>query len=1023
MQFYSGPSRRVLRRFSSDSNFSIDGIVDHEESREIYVKQSFTLQQKLLYRDDHYQIAPEWIFPYENEFNVEPRGVVPFSKDHDITDRFLLNKSFKNISFRPEGCRNFLNIENQSQIRLAPLLCSELNYQNVTKPPVITTNNKKDIPHEVGLQMATYNRVWFGAVTNMDAHVGVANRVGFAPYTVADLTANVAVAAGVGNHEIYTVYGFECHNIPSGQDLRLVEAMRRFGSHHERHTAGLIAWHYDSAKDRYYTNSFKVTIPFPLDQGDTYETFVVPSIHTRSATHGYTLEPYHYFYREGENNARTTFPTPIAIEPAGGARNETNNTADYVKVFLTRTAGARSYTAERAIIVVQQGVIAALPALDPGIAAAQAIIDGQQALIDEHHDIYMFVQVFRIVKGNEIVSLGRPRRFAESSAAVVAQPWLQHNATPMSQLVVPGDDLASQVPFWADYLNHVDFIRDLYGDSELFEYHKVGHIGVINAAGDTDPMFLLNILPDADLPASFRTQLAVMVNGAVTNRNAAAGVDIREDHPKEIFFLWKDKTVNQRTALGKIYPHSYGFFRVRLNELNTFRNAAGNFNGSAFNGKVVGGGDHALFRAALWSGLVDESNGRAFQLDVIPNRGGLYFKQDISPFRSENAHETANRIDNAGERVLALQAAALTSESQEVGKPFNFRSVYNFTHHLTDAQVDVGGANPGRPALQFPQRQLDGTLLAADLAFYTENRFELFIPVKKEVPNTLARPTKVTVECIEPFFGYCGATTQLECQHPMDTKKYGRNYPLILQDMSYTYQRDATDLFVKGYKNDNDTVLEVNSVSPPEFTTISEKRPGVKQQNKSVMRIAEVTPTFNHYEIKYGGVGVEYGGYGGVTPKIEIETRSGMFEYLFMWINFMQDTFSHTFPQTDPIITSIQLKVRGRENLFVRQLDADDIERISRENCHRYCNWRVLHNSGQGILLHLRDIGLTEEVAFPERKRIQMEITLLSETGPDIPDYELAGYSKSFNVVLIRQNQLFQGDVVSSNFVFLNENN
>ena len=83
---------------------------------------------------------------------------------------------------------------------------------------------------------------------------------------------------------------------------------------------------------------------------------------------------------------------------------------------------------------------------------------------------------------------------------------------------------------------------------------------------------------------------------------------------------------------------------------------------------------------------------------------------------------------------------------------------------------------------------------------------------------------------------------------------------------------------------------------------------------------------------------------------------------------------------------------------------------------------------GQGILLSLADIGLTEEVAFPERNRIQLEVTCKKKIDPDkalwddgTTDVDLPTQLK-FNVVLIRQNQLFKGDIMGTRFVFLNEN-
>ena len=149
---------------------------------------------------------------------------------------------------------------------------------------------------------------------------------------------------------------------------------------------------------------------------------------------------------------------------------------------------------------------------------------------------------------------------------------------------------------------------------------------------------------------------------------------------------------------------------------------------------------------------------------------------------------------------------------------------------------------------------------------------------------------------------------------------------------------------------------------------------------------------------------------------------------IFLWIDYPPQEVDKKFPEHDPVIDSLEFRVRGRENTFVRALNGDDLERLSRANCHKLCRWREWHESGQGILLSLADIGLTEEVAFPERNRIQLEVTCKKKIDPDkalwddgTTDVDLPTQLK-FNVVLIRQNQLFKGDIMGTRFVFLNEN-
>lgn len=171
------------------------------------------------------------------------------------------------------------------------------------------------------------------------------------------------------------------------------------------------------------------------------------------------------------------------------------------------------------------------------------------------------------------------------------------------------------------------------------------------------------------------------------------------------------------------------------------------------------------------------------------------------------------------------------------------------------------------------------------------------------------------------------------------------------------------------------------------------------------MRINEITPTLDVFSANYEV---------GEPALVSIETRSGMFEYLFLYCTYPDACLFASCHEHDPVITKLEFRVRGRENQFIRVLDQYDLERISRQNCHKLSNWRELHDHGQGLLIHLRDIGLTEEVSFPRRKRIQLDISLLSDTSVETD-------SRTFHVVVIRQNQLLVGDVLGCRFSFVNE--
>ena len=125
-------------------------------------------------------------------------------------------------------------------------------------------------------------------------------------------------------------------------------------------------------------------------------------------------------------------------------------------------------------------------------------------------------------------------------------------------------------------------------------------------------------------------------------------------------------------------------------------------------------------------------------------------------------------------------------------------------------------------------------------------------------------------------------------------------------------------------------------------------------------------------------------------------------------------------PEHDPIITQLRVSVRGHENLFVKVLEKHDLERISRQNSHKLCDWRTLHDHGQGILLHLSDIGLTRDIPFPKKKRVQIEVSLVSDETEHSTIAAMTD-QRQFHVVVVRQNQLLSGDSLGCRFSFVND--
>ena len=204
MQIYNGPSRRVLRKIKedTDSGFTIDGVRSQEEERAIYVRQSFTLKQ---YEDRAAvnalpPIDAQWTYPEEkDEFShhvgndpANAKLPTPFTSKHVLTDRLLLNKSFKDVYFQPDNAHNFLKVSNLEAAQMAPLLCSKKQFENVTIAPKVTGLTPYEVQDTVLAPLNMYGKYWFGTLHDM---AGIANRTGEAPYFLALCTAFVQIFA------------------------------------------------------------------------------------------------------------------------------------------------------------------------------------------------------------------------------------------------------------------------------------------------------------------------------------------------------------------------------------------------------------------------------------------------------------------------------------------------------------------------------------------------------------------------------------------------------------------------------------------------------------------------------------------------------------------------------------------------------------------------------------------------------------------------------------------------------------
>ena len=262
MQIYSGPVRRVLRKLKDNTatSFTVDGVVNQEEERAVFVRQKFTLKQFEKDSTILEHISNEWTLPEERgQFDVrvgnsaENTGdplPLPFSEKHKLSDRLLLNKSFNKVYFKPDNAHNFLDIENRAQARMAPLLCSTQQFENVTVPPRITGIPSYEAQNTVKVPFHFYGKHWFGSLHSM-GHAGIDNRTGDAPYYVEN-NANVAAA----NPELYSAYGFDRDQL--------------FASQHLVDEKGFITFRYIPERDIYKSDPFVVKIPKPLNQGEFY---------------------------------------------------------------------------------------------------------------------------------------------------------------------------------------------------------------------------------------------------------------------------------------------------------------------------------------------------------------------------------------------------------------------------------------------------------------------------------------------------------------------------------------------------------------------------------------------------------------------------------------------------------------------------------------------------------------------------------------------------------------------------------
>jgi hypothetical protein len=455
---------------------------------------------------------------------------------------------------------------------------------------------------------------------------------------------------------------------------------------------------------------------------------------------------------------------------------------------------------------------------------------------------------------------------------------------------------------------------------------------------------------------------------------------------------------------------AYQYFTLHIDELNSFKQP---FNvGHLYFRDRVSNDIPANARQAFLNILKEQ---RQVQIEINHARNFYHLKRYSSPFY-DTYNEHVALVGNAAAQTVARKVPDTSSI-----KPFTYRSIQQFLDPLTPAEIgnqenrvglNIFDVNDGGVIGQYEFGILSGGMDLNNKPF----RLTLCLPVRTPFRNTLVNKDEVTIECTEPFFGYSTGANQLMCQEPLNQEKYGQKWPLTVQDYSYTFNQKEWVLD-HGYIHDIGCKPILTATTQPEFTTISEMQSHL-QHTKEMSTIYELSSTLDTYRKLF---------IPGTTPQLSLETQFGMFKYIFMYVSIPQTSHSTAYPSTNPVITSFNYAVRGRENVFVQNMDRYDIERLSRRNCHIDCNWRELHNKGQGVLLHLEDLGLTEEVPYGERGRIVLDITLLTTLEPSVEVFGGVStvYSlfaeREFVVVLIRDNQILKGDWQALEFVNLNQ--
>ena len=124
---------------------------------------------------------------------------------------------------------------------------------------------------------------------------------------------------------------------------------------------------------------------------------------------------------------------------------------------------------------------------------------------------------------------------------------------------------------------------------------------------------------------------------------------------------------------------------------------------------------------------------------------------------------------------------------------------------------------------------------------------------------------------------------------------------------------------------------------------------------------------------------------------IECNTSKGFPSYIMVYLeDFGNDYFdkdgvrsTRVEAGTDmligghPLITALEIRVFGQSFPITKQMNQEELEYLTKKNCHPRCDFNESMKYDPIVLLKLEDLGLaTESVGYPSAKRLELEVEI-----------------------------------------------